>query len=256
MKRSQINEQYPCFFAFGRKHKFLSSEEASNATVEDRIRSIWPFIVHRVLAFHASLKPRDRVNYDPEDVLIEVVIVLLENDKKWTPERGKYITYAGCLIGRHLFSIRDKARTVESPRNSSCRLREYETQDEDGTLTERCRKTREDIKRTRQCLQPIHPRSGLNFDKLHLETPLDTAIIREKAYKSKNELADAVASALTPQEAMILGRTSGIWGRKPEDPWLVAFKLNLTASSVRAINARAIRKLKDHLETAISPQSV
>lgn len=258
MKRSQINEQYPCFFAFGRKHKFLSAEEAITATFEERIQSIWPFIVRRVLAFHASLKPRDRVNFDPEDVLIELVIVLLESeksDKGWVPERGRYITFAGRLIGRHLFSIRDKARTVESPRNSSCRLREYEVQEGDGTLTERCRKTRDDIQRTKQCLKPISPRSGLDYDRLSLETPPDTAVARESAVKSHETLADAMAAVLTTQEALILGRTSGIWGREPEEPWLVAFKMNLSAHNVRAVNARALKKLKAHLESANSPPS-
>lgn len=256
MRREQIREQYPCFFAFGSKHRFLTSEEAVNSTVEDRLKSIWPFMVRRVLNFHASLKHRDRVNYDPEDVLIELCILLLENDKEWTPERGKYITYAGCLIGRHLFSIRDKARTVESPRNSACRLREYDANEEAGTLTERCRKTKEDIRRTKQALQPISPRSGLDYEKLTLETPPDTAMAKEDAEAYQNVLAYAVASALTPQEAMILGRTSGIWGRTPEDPWLVGFKLGITAHKVRAISARARRKLQSHITNVLVPSSV
>jgi DNA-directed RNA polymerase specialized sigma24 family protein len=249
MKRDQIRDHYPCFYAFGDHHRFLSAEEAINASFEDRIRSIWPFMVRRVLAFQASMKPRDKVNFDPEDVLTEIVLALLENDGEWTPERGKYITYATTIMEREMYSIRDRARTVQSPRNSACRLKEYRAADEAGVLTEKCRKTAEDIERTTHSVQPISPRSGVQHDRITTETPPDTAISREDASSSGDIVAAAIAAALEPMDALILGRTEGLWGRSPESPWLVGFKLGITTQKVRASIARSKKKIKQYVQS-------
>src|SRR4051812_9532283 len=109
-QNDRIRDKYPLFYAYGDKHTFLDDEAAVKATTEERIRSIWPFFVGRVLGFVESLKPRERVNFDPEDILSSLWIALAEKDDQWTLERGKYITFAGIIMDRELFAIRDLAR--------------------------------------------------------------------------------------------------------------------------------------------------
>ena len=53
--RSYYRQKYPVIYAYGPKQAFLSTDEAIGATVEDRIRSVWPFLVHRVIQFQAGL---------------------------------------------------------------------------------------------------------------------------------------------------------------------------------------------------------
>jgi hypothetical protein len=102
-----------------------------------------------VLKFADTLRPRDLANYDPEDVLTELYLaLLLEKDHKWEPERGKYLTFAGTkVVENELHAIRDRSHTVHSPRNSSCRLKQYEPAQVGGTLSGRKAKTFADIRR-------------------------------------------------------------------------------------------------------------
>ena len=60
--------------------------------------------------------------------------MLAEKDLLWTPARGKYITFAGVVIEHELHAIRDRARTVHPPRNSSCRMKQYRKEEGEGTI--------------------------------------------------------------------------------------------------------------------------
>ena len=63
-QHERIKKKFPALFAFGDHHQFLDDDGAVAATPEARIRSIWPFIVRRVLAFQRTLKARERVNFE------------------------------------------------------------------------------------------------------------------------------------------------------------------------------------------------
>lgn len=238
--------RYPALNAYGTKHKFLSTEETIAANVEQRIRSIWPFLVRRVLSFQTTLSPRDRVNFDPEDTLAELWIALAENNSEWTPERGKYITFAGSIIQRELCAIRDRARTVESPRNSSCRLKEYAKEEADGTLTERRARTAEDIKRTSDGIKAI----GNTYDDAqidHLEDPDSIAARNEEIEESRGLIRRAIAQALTLDEARVLGRMSGLWGQECVSAWRIAFETGREVGEINRIATKARKKVRDYI---------
>jgi hypothetical protein len=255
MSRERIKDKYPMFFAYGGDHTFLDTEAARSADTETRIRSIWPFIVRRVLAFQQTLKPRDKVNFDPEDTLSELWIALAENDGEWSPERGKYITFAGVIIDRELCAIRDKARTVHSPRNSSCRMKEYKSEEEMGTISPRRLKTANDIRRTAEGIQPMTG-NGPEFDKALDEEPVSTLTVKEMTEETIDAIKAAIRSALTTIEATVLGRLSGIWGNEPQTVWVVSLATARDQEEVRRIKARAWRKVREYLTTERHPAAV
>ena len=252
MSREQIKDKYPMFFAYGGQHTFLSNEEASKVGTEARIRSIWPFIVRRGLAVPQTLKPRDKVNFDPEDTLSELWISLAENDGEWSPERGKYITFAGVIIDRELCAIRDKARTVHSPRNSSCRMKEYKAEEAEGTITPRRLKTANDIRRTSDGIQPIAGKRS-DFDRALDEEPVSAITLREMTEETIDAIKVAIRGALTPIEAAVLGRLSGIWGNPPQTVALVSLATGRDQAEIRRIKARAWRKVRDYLTESMHP---
>lgn len=252
-KNERIRDKYPVFDAYGGKHDFLDAGEAAGTTVEGRIRSIWPFIVRRVLAFSETLKPRERVNYDPEDVLTEIWLILAEKDALWTAERGKYITFAGIIIDRELCSIRDKARTVQAPRNSSCRMKKYREEEADGSITGRRAKTAADIRRTGDGTKDLgHER---NADQVSGREPL--AILA--GAESRAESHDAIKSAikrLSPFEALVVGRLSGLWGRPASSVWLISWETGRGQEEVRRAKDRAVLKIRKHLTAIKHPVAV
>lgn len=240
--------RYPALNAYGSKHKFLSDEEAVAASAEERIRSIWPFLVKRIMSFQATLSPRDRVNFDHDDVLVELWVSLRENDAEWTPERGRYITFAGAIIERELCAIRDRARTVESPRNSSCRMKEYAREEAAGVLTDRRARTAQDIKRTSEGIKAIgNTYADVRID--HLEDPDTLAERHEEIEESRGMIRRAIANALTVEEASVLGRISGLWGQEGATAWRIAFESGRDVMEINRIAARARKKLRDYIAT-------
>lgn len=83
MIRKRLGDEFPMFDAYGDRPAFLSAEEAVVATTAERIRGVWPFLMRRVLDFQAKLKPRERVNFDPEDTLAALYVAIAERDGKW-----------------------------------------------------------------------------------------------------------------------------------------------------------------------------
>jgi hypothetical protein len=235
------------FAAYGDHHDFLTHEEAIAATPEERIRSIWSFIVKLTKQFQSTLKPRDRVNFDAEDTMSELWIALRENDAEWNPERGRYITFAGTVIVRELCAIRDKARTVHSPRNSTCRMREYEEEEAEGTISARRRKTANDIRRTVGEIQQFTRERAEHGPEGGGAGPLERALRSESAGRVSDAVKTAIRECLTADEAAVVGRLAGLWGREAQSVWRVSFETGRDQDEVRKVRARAWRKIRDHL---------
>lgn len=261
MKKSErIRDRYPIFGAFLGQKNFLSIEEAAAATRDQRIESVWPFIVRRVLSFNSTLKPRERSNFDAEDVLSEIWVELSEKDGDWNPERGKYITFVGKLIDRHFCTIREKARTVHSPRNASCRTKEYQEEEAAGSLTEARRKTFADIRRTGEAMGSIShsdrigdPAEGQQFlaDESSMD-PLDFAASSFDADLCRDAARQAMRG-LTPPEAKVISLLYGFGGRRPMTLWDIAFDAQEDVNEVRKIANAAQRKIKRHLTDLSHP---
>jgi hypothetical protein len=115
--------------------EYLSTETARNVTASERIRSVWPFLVRTVLHFHASLRGRRRINYDPEDILSHLNLLLLEKDQEWNPQRGLYFSFAYSLCSHELQRIHERANTVQAVHDSKGRAHQYEQDRQLGRLT-------------------------------------------------------------------------------------------------------------------------
>lgn len=132
---------------YGRKSKPLTGEEAINATKEERIRSVWGLLIKTTFKFLQRLSIRQRANFDPEDILIEMWITLSEKDHKWDPTRGAYNTFAMKLVHVKLQNISDQSNTIQSARNSVTRIKHYNALKASGNLTTRSMETFEAIRR-------------------------------------------------------------------------------------------------------------
>jgi hypothetical protein len=107
--------------------------------------------------FADRLSPRERANFDCEDVLIECWITQRERDAKWDPSRGRsYLAFAATIEGHRLYGIRDQARTVHPPRNSTCRLREYQQAKRDGSLSPQAAQTAERLRKSIEGAGSLH----------------------------------------------------------------------------------------------------
>src|SRR5690242_14949755 len=70
-KRARV--RFPVLAAFGdERAAFLDNEQAAAATRDDRIRSVWAFVIRQASAFHKSLQVRERANFDLDDVLLDL----------------------------------------------------------------------------------------------------------------------------------------------------------------------------------------
>ena len=257
-RRDRIRDRYPIFSAYGGEHEFLTTEAAIAATPEARIRSIWPFIVRRVIKFQESLKHRERANFDHEDTLTELWVALAEKDSEWSPDRGKYITFAGVIIDCELCAIRDKARTVHSPRNSSCRLKKYRAEEQSGTISGRRLKTANDIRRTSDGIGPIspgHSREATSIGVIHHD-PAVVLAGREATEETIDALKVAIKATLTPFEASVLGRLAGLWGRTPQTVWQMAWETGHDQGDIRRAKSRAFAKVRRHLLSIRHPATV
>jgi DNA-directed RNA polymerase specialized sigma24 family protein len=137
--RSQLEkdaEEYPSLYPFGTDLvDFLDQEEEPRAPFEQRLRSVWRYIVGRVKRFAATLKPREAAILDCEDIVNTVAAQLLEKDGLWDPGRGKYSTFAEQIVRNVLSTCHEQARAVSGPANSHGRLQGYYQRRGEGTLT-------------------------------------------------------------------------------------------------------------------------
>ncbi|SIO37654.1 hypothetical protein SAMN05444166_4207 [Singulisphaera sp. GP187] len=250
-KSERLRDRRPLFYAYGAEHEFLSTEKAASATPEERIRSIWPFLVRKVNEFAKTLKPRELVNFDHEDILSELWAAVAKRDHKWTPERGKYITFAAVIVDRELCSIRDRARTVQSPRNSSCRIKEYQAEAENGAISARRLKTMGDIMRTGDGTTQIGPGSQGDAPVCE-ERWVDPAqvLIGEESSASYREAIRSAFRSLSAIECLVMSRLNGLGGRPKQSVWKFAWMNSMDESEVRSIRSNATQKIRQHL-TAI-----
>lgn len=247
-RKSRAGDNKALLYAYGPKQHFLTTEEAVLTDCENRIRSIWPFITREVFKFQARLKPMERVNFDEEDTVIELWVLLRENDEGWTPERGKYITYAGTLIERELQNIRDRSRTVQAPKNSGCRMKEYDTEEAEGRLTDRRRRTADDIRRTASIASGSGGPNDLLSEWLVSEASEQCSLCdQEDQDKARKAVGQAIMCCLTPDEAMVMGRSAGLWRQEAQSDWRIGFDTLRDAADIRKIRMRAFRKIKDYL---------
>lgn len=238
-----MNRNRPALYSFGRRQVFLADDVAGDATTAERIQSVWAYLTQKVLVFERTLKPRERINYDAEDVVQTLYIKLSEQDHKFDATRSKYVNFAAAVIDRELCNIRDRSRTIASPKNSSCRVKKYAAKEEAGELSERCRKTSIDIARTTE--------SGFGIDHLRRDTeeesdPSEIAGNTEIAVLSNDAINSAMAR-LAPKESYVVSHLCGLWGCTTMTEAQIAWKLRRHRDEVAHIRDKAIAKIKRYL---------
>ena len=223
---------------------------------DGRIQSVWPFLVREVLAFGMSLSPREQANFDPEDIITELWVKLAQKDHKWSPERGRYISFAGAVVETELARIRDRTRTVKPPGNSAARMREYAEKEEAGTLSER-----EALTRVRLQVVMTAP-AGLggtdrndggepDYDPQDNEArpPDGSPTNSERAVEAKAAVL-RVLRALDEDEAAILAEAHGLFGREARTPAQIAASRRRGVKAIREILSLAEEKARRALEAA------
>lgn len=209
---SSLSQEYPSIFCFGSKVEFLSVSQIEKATPGERLASVWPFIVGQTMRFHSRMKPQEAAVFDIEDILHEIAAeVLLKNDK-WDPKRGTYTAFVGRIMKNAMLGIRERSHTVQSPRNSTCRTKEYASERDKGELTPARERTWNDILRT----------FGDAEDAYEFDIPVcDTDVPEEVQSRDTDEsLTNAICESLAvldPMESLVVGSHYGLWGQEEKE---------------------------------------
>lgn len=238
--------KYPLLVEMAKEQEFLDHNIGDIATTEERIKSIWPYLVKRSVMFYKTLKPREQVAFDPEDIALELYVALREKDEFWDAAKGKYITFAMEIINRELCSIRDRAPTVESPRNSACRMREYDDDEENGDMTERKRRTAAQILSTKDIAAISTDREESGVIAFTEESAADVVIKDEKHVALAKAVSSAIRMSLDAVESAVLGRTYGLWGCEEWGVRRIAIGLRKSMPHVNRMRSTALRKIKRH----------
>ena len=249
MRGSAEAQTYSVFNIFGRSRTALTTEEAINASAHERIVSIWPFIVSKVITFSQSLRDRERANYDPEDVCLDLYVELSTKNDAWAPERGKYITFAGKIVRNRLYAIRDLSRVVHSPRNSSLRAKDYESREQDGTLTDGQADT------LRQIRQSIAETQEVKHDCRLTESEPADVVAQAEALALRNRAVLEAIGHLDPYEAVVIGRAFGLWEREPMTTQEIARSTGRSHAQVAFTKSQAYKKIRQ-LMTAAHPDAI
>ncbi len=239
-----LRDHYPAIFAFGEGPiEYLTVEAAKAATPHDRIRSVWPFLVKRALKFCETLRNRPSINFDPEDVLTELYGLLLEKDAKWEPERGSYLTFVGRVVTNELHQIRDRAGTIHGPRNAACRLKQYEAEHREGTLSEKKTETLRDIRRAFADHESLDPEAAEAMIAGRIE-PDDEEPAPVPGHVSR---VRAAVAALPPGEFAVVSRLFGLLDGRSRDILAIAEELNQPPDVVKRLKIRGLRRLQSRL---------
>ncbi len=233
--------RFPLFETLSKMSIELTEAEQKKAAPKDRLASIIPYMLQRAWGFARTLTTSQRINYDPEDTLSEIYEEMLLKDEKWNPELSSYMTFAHMMIDHLLIAIRDRSRTVHSPRNSGSRLAAYEAKRVLGELTGPTLATANAIQGTR-----TDPVGTQDYDSETGTAVLDSLCRAEE----ENVLAKAMLmglSVLSPYEAAVVGSKWGLWGKEIRNITEIANDLGMSALEVRGVLNGSESKMKEKL---------
>ena len=235
-------EREPGLYPFGTTPPpSLTAEEEAVAPFEDRLKSIWRYIVRRTKRFCSTLNERELAHLDPEDLAAEIVVALLEKDHKWDPQRARYVTFCESVM-RNVISVRrEQARVVAAPANSSGRLKRYRELAAQGKLSAVSKLTMRAIEAALGDTEPVGPSVDPSFgaDRDQGDTPeLSKAV----------EIMEAIRGMEDPRQALVLGQGFGLFGTEERGAAEIGEKLGMDARQVRALQGRAKTALRRRIE--------
>lgn len=230
------NRDHPLCLALGTYHQFLNSDQAASSTPNERIRSVWPYICSKAREFTATLTPRERANFDEEDVITEIWVYIRERDHKWTKERGQYISFVVPLVHNCLYGLREVTRTIESATNTCSRLKSFDKEAKKGELSDSKRKTMESMQRS------VAGPEKLTDIVIKNDSP-DSEIIAEEEHREIVLAVVDIVRHISYEEASIIGPHLGLWGQSQRSFGEIACKLGKSCSSVKKTYIMAIERL-------------
>lgn len=239
---ADLARKHPALFPFGLDEpRRLTREEEATASLEDRLRSVWPYIVRKCVRFCGRLKVRERATLSVEDAVNEVAAALAEKDSRFDPAKGRYITFAEWVAKSVLATGREKSRIVNSS-NTLGRLRRYRAK---GELDRDQRAVVESLERT---LEPVDSIVGDHTPGRGHDTVPDAIAAREDALREHDLLLQAFRG-MDAMEAMVLARIYGIGPADPLTPAEVGRAISMSSAAVRQLEVRAKANLKARIES-------
>lgn len=220
--------EHPLLAYFGaQESKPLSAEEAQAADFETRINSIGRLLVKEVARIHRLLSPEGQVNYDQEDILLEIWAELRRRNDSFNCSRGNYRTFAALIIRNTFLDITCRARTVKLPADTASRL--WKGDPENMARLKRAARDHWEIN------------SGLLLPDCQ-PSPEDGLIWLETREEDQQRAA-ALLENCTVMECLALS-TLGIWGDKPSTARQAAIRHGISPERLRKARKTAIKKLR------------
>ena len=226
--------EHPALYPFGTQlTTFLTADEERTASLEQRLRSSWRFMIGGVIRFSATLKPREAAVFDVEDVAQAVAERLVEKDHLWDPDRGRYSTFVAAVMVNILVACRDRARTISGPTNAAARMAFYREKEADGSLTRDMRRTMVRLERAMEdvsCLE-IECQDPEVSD---AEDPIDMVALRR-----------AIRRLDDPLKAWILVRKEGLMGNDRMSYKEIARRVGISELEAKRIARHARNEIKE-----------
>lgn len=199
-------KDHPLLVYFGALCDPLSKEQAQDADFQVRIDSIGRFLVREVLRFHRKLSPQGKVNYDPEDILLECWIELRKRNDKYDYSRGGYRTFAARIINNTFLAISERSRAVKLPANSAgtfnLAANPTELKEGDRVKIELLAKAAKDHSEIGSHLPLLQDRKP---------SPVDGLIWTEDCERLNSDIADRIGD-LETIECIAIGVSLRLWG--------------------------------------------
>lgn len=206
--------------------------------VYERINSIDAYIRKSCRFFCGALPANERANMSHEDAYQDCILALVERDKKYDPSRGRYLSWASRLISRELVKIRDRSRTVSSPRDAFARLHQLRA----PGATERMRETAARIAST---IRPVLPLvDEIQSDKSDPDWAAQSA--EEDSHRTTQAAALLLylEETLGPLHRAVVAATYGLQGMRQLPDSRISRHTGLTTEEIAVVRSEAIAQMR------------
>ncbi len=217
LERSAI--RYPALFPYGPvAPPRLTPEQEATASFDDRLKSVWMYLAKGVMAHSRKLNPRERANLSIEDAIQGVVEALIERDSKWSPDRGRYITFAGFVMRHALATLKEKAHTLALPSNAMLRLHTYQQLEREGRISKKQSLLLRRMLATLGEAESIDKYDRPSFD----ADPAAAEQRMEEVRAAEKKVRTILRGLERPAEAFVLSRMHGLGKEAPQTHYEVA----------------------------------
>jgi hypothetical protein len=207
-----------------------------------RIQGVVPLLVKQIKRWLERVPPRERSQYDIDDILQAMWAELIKKDKHYDPGRAEYTTFSSMLLDRFLCDLRNHCHMVKSPRDTVARL--------DGRRSE----SAQTIERIRQSIRNVDTIGPDMLDE-GIDPTFDSAASNDMGTVSWYAVRDAVM-----QLSDVIRTLTWTFGLFDSEPLPIPIQAERTGSTVADIIQtlnEAMRKVaKTIVDRAPTPVSL